>query len=176
MPAVNVNDSVWVVADGVPVLAKVTRVDANTGNIDATLDASVGGGPQKNIPHASLATPAPALLRPTMVWYSDHSSETLTPGSTSHTATAPTAAAPQIKQGPNTRVAGAGTSVTFTVNATGYPTPTYQWRKNRVNIGGATSSTYTIASVATTDIASYDCVLTNSKGVLTSPPIFLFVQ
>ena len=35
--------------------------------------------------------------------------------------------------------------------ATGAPTPSYQWRKNGVPIAGATSASYTIATVRASD-------------------------
>lgn len=61
-----------------------------------------------------------------------------------------------------------GESVSFTVAATGSPTLTYQWRKNDVNIGGATSPTYSIAAVVAGDAANYTCVVTNPCGSVTS--------
>jgi len=59
-------------------------------------------------------------------------------------------------------------SVTFTSNASGTPTPTYQWKKDGATIGGATSSSYTIASVAPADAGAYTVVATNSQGNATS--------
>ncbi len=54
-----------------------------------------------------------------------------------------------------------GTSATFSV-VVDSDSPTYQWRKDGGNISGATSSSYTIASVVTGSAASYDCVVTES--------------
>ena len=62
----------------------------------------------------------------------------------------------------------AGSSVTFTSNASGTPTPTYQWKKDGTNIGGATSSSYTIATVTSVDAGNYTVVATNSQGSATS--------
>ena len=50
----------------------------------------------------------------------------------------------------------AGDSVTFTANGTGYQ---YQWKKNNVNIAGATAKTY-VAKTA----GVYKCKVTNSCG------------
>ncbi|MBK8845917.1 MAG: T9SS type A sorting domain-containing protein [Bacteroidetes bacterium] len=50
----------------------------------------------------------------------------------------------------------AGDSVTFTANGTGYQ---YQWKKNNVNIAGATAQTY-VAKTA----GIYKCKVTNSCG------------
>jgi len=69
-----------------------------------------------------------------------------------------------------------GTSVTFTVTASGDPTITFQWQKNGVNIAGATSASYTIASVSASDAATYRCVVTNSFGTDTSNGAVLTVN
>lgn len=66
--------------------------------------------------------------------------------------------APSISANPSSQAICLGSSVTFSVTASG-SSPTYQWRKNGVNIGGATSSSYTIASVAAGDAANYDVVV-----------------
>jgi hypothetical protein len=65
-----------------------------------------------------------------------------------------------------------GSSTTFTLTNNAAVTPSgYQWRKGAVNIGGATSSTYTIASAVTGDSGSYDCVVTypNTYGLASAP-------
>ncbi|SHI03707.1 Immunoglobulin domain-containing protein, partial [Chryseolinea serpens] len=58
-----------------------------------------------------------------------------------------------------------GVPASFSVTATGTAL-TYQWKKNGVNIGGATSSTYTIPSIATADGATYTVVI---SGTCTPP-------
>src|SRR5438270_161249 len=60
-----------------------------------------------------------------------------------------------------------GQSATFSVAATG-TNLTYQWRKNAVNIPGATAATYNIASAAPGDAGSYSCVVTGTCGTVTS--------
>jgi len=79
-----------------------------------------------------------------------------------------TAAAPVVTSNPTSATRDVGQSVTFSITASGNPTPTYQWRKAGVNISGATSSSYTIASVQLSDAADYDCVVANSEGADTS--------
>ncbi|MBS0197876.1 MAG: immunoglobulin domain-containing protein [Planctomycetes bacterium] len=69
-----------------------------------------------------------------------------------------------------------GTSASFTVAASGTPTPTLQWRKGGVNISGATGVTFVIPSVTAGDMASYDCVATNACGNATSNSAMLTVQ
>ncbi len=68
------------------------------------------------------------------------------------------------------------TAASFTVVATGTGTLTYQWRKGGVNIAGATSATYTIASVTATDAANYDVVVTGTCGSVTSTAVPLTVN
>ncbi|WP_417874072.1 leucine-rich repeat domain-containing protein [Xanthomarina gelatinilytica] len=55
-----------------------------------------------------------------------------------------------------------GEVLTLTTEATNSSNNTYQWRKDGVNITGATDRTYVINSVAISDIGIYDCVIKNS--------------
>ncbi len=61
-----------------------------------------------------------------------------------------------------------GSQVVFTVTVTGTAPITYQWRKNGINLAGATLSSLTIASAADSDVGSYDVVLNNIAGSATS--------
>ena len=45
---------------------------------------------------------------------------------------------------------------------------TYQWRKNGVNINGATNSSFTISNATTSTAGTYSVVVTNSGGSVTS--------
>ena len=83
---------------------------------------------------------------------------------------------PAITTQPSSQTINAGNSVTFTAAAGGNPTPTYQWRKDTVKISGATSATYTIATVATGDAGSYTVTVTNSAGSVTSGAAALTVN
>jgi hypothetical protein len=82
---------------------------------------------------------------------------------------------PEIITQPLSQTVCAGQSVTFSVNAGVTSGATYQWRRNGLNIVGATSSSYTIASTATGDAGNYDVVVsgtcppsvTSSVAVLT---------
>lgn len=68
-----------------------------------------------------------------------------------------------IRQQPENAVVDIGTSTTFTTFAetlNGEPIG-YQWRKDGVEIAGATSASYTIAVTAESDEALYDVVVTN---------------
>jgi trimeric autotransporter adhesin len=56
---------------------------------------------------------------------------------------------------------------TFSVTATGVGL-TYQWRRNNINIGGATASSYVIAAASAGDAGNYDVVVTGACGSVTS--------
>ncbi|MEJ1971089.1 MAG: ExeM/NucH family extracellular endonuclease [Lacunisphaera sp.] len=85
-------------------------------------------------------------------------------------------AAPVVTTAPVAQTVTAGSSVTFSVAATGSPAPTFQWRRNGVAIGGATSSSYTIAHPTTVDAGSYDVVVTNGIGSVISSAATLTVN
>jgi hypothetical protein len=79
-------------------------------------------------------------------------------------------AVPSIVTAPVSQAVTAGSSVTFTASATGFPTPTVQWQQstngtNWSTIAGATSTTYTISAVtASQNGYRYRAVFTNSAG------------
>ncbi len=76
--------------------------------------------------------------------------------------------APSISVHPAPQDVCSASPASFSVSASGSPAPSYQWRKNAVNIPGAIASTYAIPAAATGDAGSYDCVVTNSCGSATS--------
>lgn len=82
---------------------------------------------------------------------------------------APAAApvAPVIATHPATQSASAGSSVTFTVGASGGGL-SYQWLFNNAAIAGATSATYTIPAVAAANAGTYSVRVSNSAGSQTS--------
>ncbi len=96
--------------------------------------------------------------------------------STGAALTLTSAVAPAISVQPQSTTITAGGNVTFSVTASGTPTPTYQWQKNSVAISGATSSTYTINSVSSTDAADYTVLVSNSAGNVTSSKATLTVN
>jgi ribosomal protein L30E len=69
----------------------------------------------------------------------------------------------------------AGNGASFSVSAGGTPTPTFQWQRNGANLGGATGSTYTVASVQSADAGDYTVVVTNALGSVTSAKATLAV-
>jgi len=80
----------------------------------------------------------------------------------------PVATLPVFTNEPVSQTVTVGQSVTFTITASGVPAPTYQWKKNGTDIGGATGATYTIASAALMDAGTYTVLATNSAGSATS--------
>ena len=83
--------------------------------------------------------------------------------------------APSITTQPLALAACTGSSASFTVAASG-SSLTYQWRKGGTPINGATSASYTIASVTAGDAASYDVVITGACGNSTSNAVALTVN
>jgi hypothetical protein len=86
------------------------------------------------------------------------------------------ATAPSITTQPASQTVTAGTSVTFTVVASGTATLSYQWSKGGAALPGATSASYTIASPTTADTGSYTVTVTNSAGSTTSNAAALTVN
>jgi Ig-like domain-containing protein len=88
----------------------------------------------------------------------------------------PLAIAPAITSHPIPQIAFVGSSVSFTVAATGDPAPTYQWRKNYAAIEGATTETLTITDVQLSDASFfYTVIVSNSAGSVESSPVSLIV-
>ncbi|HEY9063504.1 MAG TPA: DUF3500 domain-containing protein [Burkholderiaceae bacterium] len=86
-----------------------------------------------------------------------------------------TTSAPTITTQPSSQSVASGSSVTFTVVASGDGTLSYQWRKGGTAISSATASSYTISSVSSSDAGSYDVVVSNSAGSVTSSTATLTV-
>ena len=71
--------------------------------------------------------------------------------------------APSIQTQPAAQTE-ACTTTSFTLSVAANNTQSYQWLKNDVAINAATSSTYNIPSVASSDAATYKVVVSNSCG------------
>lgn len=73
--------------------------------------------------------------------------------------------APVLSNVPTTKVTAlSSTPLAVSVNATGTPSPAFQWRKEGVMIAGQNTSTLTIASVQSTDAGTYEVRATNFAG------------
>ena len=73
-----------------------------------------------------------------------------------------------ISQQPQSQVILEGNSANFTVTAVGGGFIRYQWRKNGIDIPNAFSTSLSITSVNQADNGTYDVVISNSQGSLTS--------
>ncbi len=93
---------------------------------------------------------------------------------TSNTANLTVRAPVNITLNPSPVSVCVGSPASFTIAATGFGR-TYQWRKNTVNIGGATTPTLSFPVTALTDAASYDCVVTGTCGAQPTSPATLDV-
>jgi subtilisin-like proprotein convertase family protein len=82
---------------------------------------------------------------------------------------------PSITTPPQSQTVNEGADATFTVTAGGTAPLIYQWRFNGVDVGGATATSYTRFSAQPADAGSYDVVVTNVAGAITSAPATLTV-
>lgn len=76
---------------------------------------------------------------------------------------------------PSSQTVCVGAPASFAVAATGTGL-TYQWRKDGVNIPGATASTYALAAATATDAGSYDVIVTGACNTLTATAATLTVN
>ena len=85
--------------------------------------------------------------------------------------------APAITVQPSNATVAIGQTATFSVQATGSGTLTYQWQKSNTAISGATSSSYTTAPTTAADSGSqFTVIVSNSIGSVTSNPATLTVS
>lgn len=96
-------------------------------------------------------------------------------GSSGSTSSSDTSTAPTITSQPASVSVAVGSTATFSVTATGSATLAYQWRKAGSAISGATSASYSLPTVAASDAGSYDVVVSNTAGSVTSSAATLTV-
>ncbi|NOS69324.1 MAG: immunoglobulin domain-containing protein [Verrucomicrobia bacterium] len=77
---------------------------------------------------------------------------------------------PFVISGPQNQIVSLGDNATFSANVGGSPTLYYQWRKNSTNLVGSTLTNHTITGVTSNHVGSYDVVVTNVYGSVTSTP------
>ena len=58
----------------------------------------------------------------------------------------------------------AGTALVFSAPASGVPSPTFQWRRNGIDIPGATSRTLHLNEPQPEDEGTFTCLLCNLVG------------
>ncbi len=82
---------------------------------------------------------------------------------------------PSITRHPTNMTVGIADGAGFSVGVFGSKPLTYQWRRNSTPISGATNSSYFIGSVSTNDAGSYDVIVSNSAGSITSASALLTI-
>lgn len=87
----------------------------------------------------------------------------------------PPPVAPAITMQPASQVANSGETVNFSIEATGVPTPTYQWQYNGANLAGEVEPVLTLAAVQEANAGDYRVVVSNSAGDTTSAEATLTV-
>lgn len=97
-------------------------------------------------------------------------------GSVTNSATLTVIVPPTISVQPSNLAVNNSQPATFSVTASGVPSPAYQWYYNNALISGANSSTYNIASAAPANMGNYKVVITNLAGSVTSSVVTLTVN
>src|SRR5262249_18350495 len=95
---------------------------------------------------------------------------------TSSVATLIVGIAPTISSQPQSVNTNLGSSVMFSVTASGAPAPNYQWRLNGNPLVGATNSSYTRTNVQPADTGDYSVLVTNVAGTVASSNATLTVN
>lgn len=85
-------------------------------------------------------------------------------------------ARPVITAQPQNTSGPIGSTIVLSVTGTGTPLPTYQWRKNGVAIGGATSALLTLTNFQVGDAGAYSVDLTNAAGTVRSQSAIVAVS
>jgi hypothetical protein len=86
------------------------------------------------------------------------------------------AAAPAIQTQPQSETVTAGSSVQFSVIASGRPAVTYQWYFGGILISGATASTYNLSNPQASNAGNYTVLVSNMVGNVTSNAATLTVN
>ena len=156
--------------------ANVTFTVAATGTPTPTLQWQKNGSPIAGQTSTSLAlTNVQSTDAASYTCVATNSVTSVTSSTATLTVNAATVA-PSFSTQPSSQTVTAGANVTFTVAATGTPTPTLQWQKNGSPIAGQTSTSLALTNVQSTDAASYTCVATNSVTSVTSSTATLTVN
>lgn len=86
------------------------------------------------------------------------------------------ATGPTISVPPQSQTVNSGADVAFSVSAGGTAPLSYQWRKDGINIPGATTSTLPLSNVQTGSAGGYSVVVSNGVGSVTSNVATLTVE
>ena len=91
------------------------------------------------------------------------------------TVTAFVASAPMVTNHPQSRSVQAGSTVGFSVAASGTAPLSFRWQKNQANLVNGTNVSLSVGPVALEDAGSYRCLVTNIYGAATSDVAVLTV-
>ena len=170
--------------DTQPVSVAVTEPAAVTFSVVASGDAPLSYQWRRNDANINGATSASYTLNTTsvaddgavfdVVVSNPHGSVTSQPATlTVEAAPVP----PQIDTKPADVTVTEPAAAAFSVVASGDAPLSYQWRRNGVNINGATSTTYVLDPTSVADSgATFDVVVNNPHGSITSPAATLTVN
>ena len=122
------------------------------------------------------STKAPTTTGATTVSYTASSSSQLALSAAVIAPSGSTATAPTITTQPASQTVTVGGTASFSVTATGTAPLAYQWKFNGTSISGATSSTYSITNVQTSNAGNYTVTVSNSAGSVTSSTATLTVN
>ncbi len=155
------------------IVSTIAGLAGNTGSADGTGNA------------VRLATPyGIALDGSNNIYIADSGNHVIRKG------TAVTGNTVTIQSQPKAQYVNINRPASFTVSATATTAPTYQWRKNNVNIAGATNATLSFASAQNSDQGTFSVVVTSGTTSVTStiallqtfpetvviPPILILTQ
>jgi streptogramin lyase len=164
--AVDSSGNVYVADTGNDLIRKVTPagavttlagVSTSTGHTDGTGSAALFNAPE------GLAIDSVGNL-----YVADTDNGTIRKGSLS--------GAPQIVAQPTDQYVSIGGSATFSVNAEGSSSLSYQWNLNGSPISGATSSSYTVTNAQASNAGPYTVTITDKDGSVTSAAANLSVN
>src|SRR5262249_3673145 len=82
---------------------------------------------------------------------------------------------PTVTQQPSPLTVSQGGTATFIVGAAGDPPLSFQWRFKGASIVGATTSSYSVSGATPADAGTYDAVVSNKHGSVTSAAALLTV-
>jgi hypothetical protein len=84
--------------------------------------------------------------------------------------------APAIAQQPVAQTIASGSTVVFTVAASGLPVPAYQWMKDGVALPDVTNATLVLPNATPAHAGNYSVSVANELGTVTSAPASLTVR
>ncbi len=152
---------------------------------NATFSASVAGVPAPSIQWRKDGVDIPGATTASLtVTNAQHPADdglysivaTNVAGAATNSATLTVIVPPVITIQPTDTNTPSGSPASFSVTATGFPTPGYQWKKNGTPIANATTSTLVFSSVQPSDAASYSVAVTNAAGSISSSSANLIVN